>query len=55
MYNRKSTRLSEGGLEGCGILKEGDHLEDLGINGGIILKWMLNMIGGCGFHLSGSG
>jgi hypothetical protein len=38
MCNRKSARSNEGGLKGWGILKEGDHLEDLGLDGSIILK-----------------
>ena len=27
-------------------LEEGDHLENLGIDGKIILKWILNRLGG---------
>jgi hypothetical protein len=29
-------------------LRARDHLEDLGIDGNIILKWMLNGVGGFG-------
>jgi hypothetical protein len=31
-----------------GNLNERDHLEDVGINGRIILQWMLNSMGGRG-------
>jgi hypothetical protein len=31
-----------------GNMKQRDCLEDLGINGSIILKWILNEVGVCG-------
>ena len=37
-----------------GNLGEGHHLEDLGIDGGIVLKWIFKKWGG-GMELSGSG
>ena len=33
---------------------KGDHLEDLGVDGNIILKLILTRRGGCGTDLSGS-
>jgi hypothetical protein len=39
-----------------GESKGRDHSEDLGVDGRIILKWMLrNMVGECGMDSSGSG
>jgi hypothetical protein len=35
-----------GGEEGCiqGFSREGDHLEDLSLDGKMILKWFLNKL-----------
>jgi hypothetical protein len=33
----------------------GDHLEDLGVDGNIILEWILNMVGVCRLESSGQG
>ena len=33
---------------------KGDHVEDLGVDGNIILKLILTRMGGCGTDLSGS-
>jgi hypothetical protein len=34
---------------------KGGHLEDLGVDGKIILGWTLMRVGGCGLDASGSG
>jgi hypothetical protein len=36
-------------------LKGIDRLEDVGVDGMIILDWILNRLGGCGLDSSGSG
>jgi hypothetical protein len=36
-------------------LKGKELLEDMGVDGKIILKWVLNEMGGCGLVSSGSG
>jgi hypothetical protein len=38
-----------------GNLKVRDHLEDLGVDGRIILEWILWKYGKCGMDASGSG
>jgi hypothetical protein len=39
-----------------GKLKERDHSEDLGVDGKLILEWILGKrCGRCGLHVSGSG
>jgi hypothetical protein len=35
-------------------LKGRDHRKDLGVNGGVILKWIIKRIGEYGLDLSGS-
>jgi len=35
-------------------MKEEDHLPDLGVNGRIILKWILNRMGRCDLDSSSS-
>jgi hypothetical protein len=44
-------------MQGSGeeILKEGGHLEELDVDGSIILKWILNKMGENELDLSGSG
>jgi hypothetical protein len=37
-----------------GSLKGKDNSEDIGIDGRIILKWILNRVGGCGLNSTGS-
>ena len=39
----------------AGKLKERDHLEELHIDGKVILTWIVGGMGGCGLHPSGSG
>jgi hypothetical protein len=36
-------------------LKGRDHLKDFGLDGRIILDWILNKVGGCGLDSSGLG
>ena len=36
-------------------VKERNLLEDIGVDRRIVLKWILNKMGGCGLHSSGSG
>jgi hypothetical protein len=39
-----------------GNLKGRNHLEDLGVDGRILLEWIFgNRVGGCGMDSSGSG
>ena len=38
-----------------GNVFERDHLEDLGVDDRIILKWILKMLGGRGLDSSGAG
>jgi hypothetical protein len=43
-------------MEFCsGGQKRRDHLKDLGVNGMIILKWILNAVGKCGLDSYRSG
>ena len=45
-----------GAGEDCVDLRERDALEDLGVDGRIILNWISNMMGSyCGLDCSGSG
>ena len=39
----------------CGDLMEGGHLEDLDIDGRVILKWIQDVGSGHGLDCSGSG
>jgi hypothetical protein len=38
-----------------GNRRERDHLEDVGVDGRVMLKWMLNRLGGHGLNSCGSG